>query len=620
MHGAASVKRPPMEHRLWGVGQGVSELGRSCAEEREESARENLFLEQDERAMQKAQGILNWGCGYTSAAALVQVAPNRSCNATALHAWRHKRGGHEGNASSGNASSGNASSGHRPRLALLMDALPSGCQITQEECPQLVAELAQIEGEINDNRMRLKAEARERAKDCDDNAQFAHVEMVGASRLQADLQEELSGATASLSSLTYREEELEEQRKRDEEDLHDAKAQCEEDVHRTLSGTICGLTKVRDSLWLLAGAQELPVDCEVTDWADHACSASCGKGTRESIREVIVEAQNGAECPPLSMVQECEEAACPTDCKVSEWSGWSKCSAVCDSGVQERTRSALTEAKNGGDACPQLVETQLCGQTPCDRDCKLGGWSAWSPCDKMCGGGTQHRKRDVVEPAIGGGTCDQDASAEAQACNQNPCSPTASYTCSGALEDIVLVVDTSGSVDAAGLAKLVELVTAMLDGYAPADGAANVAVVAMGKTAIKVSGLKADKAELTSRINSGGLDWRQGFCSLGSSLALAATVLRQEGRRGALPTVVVLAGGQFSDTYEAQQAKRRLEQRGARVVLAVVGQEKINTRLLGRFATDPPSDNLISIPTLASADDVSSAASKIVAGTCSAVV
>ncbi|CAK0819063.1 unnamed protein product, partial [Prorocentrum cordatum] len=139
---------------------------------------------------------------------------------------------------------------------------------------------------------------------------------------------------------------LEDQRTRDEEDLRDAKAQCFEDVHRTLSSTICGLTKVRDSLWLLAGADELPVDCEVTDWVDHACSATCGKGTRQSTREVIVENESGTGCPPLVMVQECEEMPCPTDCAVSEWSGWSKCSAVCDGGIQQRTRAALTEARN----------------------------------------------------------------------------------------------------------------------------------------------------------------------------------------------------------------------------------------------------------------------------------
>ena len=45
----------------------------------------------------------------------------------------------------------------------------------------------------------------------------------------------------------------------------------------------------------------------------------------------------------------CKEA--PTDCKQSSWGEWSKCSKSCGKGVQERTRTIVTPAKNGGKAC-----------------------------------------------------------------------------------------------------------------------------------------------------------------------------------------------------------------------------------------------------------------------------
>ena len=40
-----------------------------------------------------------------------------------------------------------------------------------------------------------------------------------------------------------------------------------------------------------------------------------------------------------------------TDCKQSSWGEWSKCSKSCGEGVQERTRTIVTPAKNGGKAC-----------------------------------------------------------------------------------------------------------------------------------------------------------------------------------------------------------------------------------------------------------------------------
>ena len=40
-----------------------------------------------------------------------------------------------------------------------------------------------------------------------------------------------------------------------------------------------------------------------------------------------------------------------TDCKQSSWGEWSKCSKSCGKGVQERTRTIVTPAKNGGKAC-----------------------------------------------------------------------------------------------------------------------------------------------------------------------------------------------------------------------------------------------------------------------------
>ena len=60
--------------------------------------------------------------------------------------------------------------------------------------------------------------------------------------------------------------------------------------------------------------------------------------------------------------------ACPqlVHCRVSEWSEWSNCSASCDQGMSNRTRTIIRHPKHGGNACPVLVETKTCHTRKCD--------------------------------------------------------------------------------------------------------------------------------------------------------------------------------------------------------------------------------------------------------------
>ena len=56
----------------------------------------------------------------------------------------------------------------------------------------------------------------------------------------------------------------------------------------------------------------------------------------------------------------------PVNCKLDEWSDFTKCNGTCDGvGYHSRTRNVTTEAKNGGDPCLNLVETHECN-TICD--------------------------------------------------------------------------------------------------------------------------------------------------------------------------------------------------------------------------------------------------------------
>merc|ERR1719343_1064390 len=101
------------------------------------------------------------------------------------------------------------------------------------------------------------------------------------------------------------------------------------------------------------------------------------------------------------MKRACNQQPCPIDCVASIWSGFSACSADCGGGARTRARRAKVKAKYDGTPCGDLTETEPCNMQACDRNCKLGHWSAWSACSKACGGGERIRRRTVKVPAIG---------------------------------------------------------------------------------------------------------------------------------------------------------------------------------------------------------------------------
>merc|ERR1719171_2181423 len=78
-------------------------------------------------------------------------------------------------------------------------------------------------------------------------------------------------------------------------------------------------------------------------------------------REVVQQNNSiGAPCPPLEFEQDCGAAACPVDCVVGQWDGWSKCTAGCGGGSQLRNRIPIVEAEHGGNPCSETQEARPC--------------------------------------------------------------------------------------------------------------------------------------------------------------------------------------------------------------------------------------------------------------------
>ena len=131
------------------------------------------------------------------------------------------------------------------------------------------------------------------------------------------------------------------------------------------------------------------------------------------------------------------------DCKVDKWSAWGNCNVACGGGTKTKTREVIEDAKNGGVACPDLEETDVCNTEECPGalspfcfsisiiiisllncgssvDCKVGPWRAVGECSATCDGGSKTIKREIVREAEHGGKACP-ALEETMVCNTDEC-------------------------------------------------------------------------------------------------------------------------------------------------------------------------------------------------------
>ena len=148
-----------------------------------------------------------------------------------------------------------------------------------------------------------------------------------------------------------------------------------------------------------------PTNCQVSDWSEwDTCSVTCGTGYQSKYRNVTSIESCGGTCNyNLTESQTCQ-GLLPKDCEVGNWSAWTTCSAKCGAGTETRTRNITSAAVCSGSCNYDLSETRNCsGGLP--TNCRVSKWSQWSRCSVICGIGIKTRKREVTSSAICGGSC-----------------------------------------------------------------------------------------------------------------------------------------------------------------------------------------------------------------------
>jgi hypothetical protein len=400
---------------------------------------------------------------------------------------------------------------------------------------------------------------------------------------------------------------------------------------------ICAVRMIRNAL-MSCSTKSPPSnisDCDVTDWVGDRCEDSQGNdlecdnscpqpnpfdcGGIQTITRDIVVAPNdfGLKCPELTRQRKCHQYKCPVNCALSDWSGWGKCSAECNSGVQTETRSVLVKPIHGGEACDALDDTQSCNTFSCDRDCSLEDWTAWSSCSMSCSmegyKGSQTRIRKVKVAKRAGGDCPEEPTDsrwyEVQACNTHECA--GDEICIAKM-DLILAIDASGSLKKEGFETLKTFATNLTARYrgqyfGMQDMKIGIALFGQGKIVNLPNGqttitpaknmlaLTDDMDKVKKKIEE--LPYQGGFTNMAQAIALSDVMLSQGGREDAQSAIMVISDGKYSMEYQTEQEINRTKAKNTMIfMLPVTESEDDQVQELKSWASIPSETNFERIP------------------------
>ncbi|XP_056290680.1 thrombospondin type-1 domain-containing protein 7B isoform X1 [Pseudoliparis swirei] len=183
-------------------------------------------------------------------------------------------------------------------------------------------------------------------------------------------------------------------------------------------------------------------------WMSHREVKEYGQGLRYRAVACIDQQGHLVDPPPCTdsgyMVEVCH-VPCPLDCKLSDWSAWSACSASCGSGLKIRSKWLREKSFNGGRPCPKLdLKNQVYEAAPCYSECGQYEWriEPWSICTintvddlPACGDGVQSRK---IRCRKQGTTSEDNSTLEDSLCEEEEMPPRAQVCFLACPEDCVV--------------------------------------------------------------------------------------------------------------------------------------------------------------------------------------
>lgn len=229
----------------------------------------------------------------------------------------------------------------------------------------------------------------------------------------------------------------------------------------------------------------------------------------------------------------------------------------------------------------------MCNVGACDADCQLGFWGEWSSCSKACGTGLRVRRREATEMARGMGKCPDEGSdlrLERISCNDLEC--PAELRCNSQV-DVLLVVDSSGSVRPEGFS-LEQSLARSLVSKVVGEGA-QVGVVAFADEAEVVAPLTFDAAALDEKI--GAMRWLGARTNLAAGLMTALNVLLSGSRASAQNVVVVVTDGSPNSQEDVRLAAAKVRDQAR--LLFVPTAESADLAALYSWASVPAEQNVV---------------------------
>jgi len=379
------------------------------------------------------------------------------------------------------------------------DKRAAKCSIKKSpQCFKLQERFLLIQSGIKDEKDELEESIQEMEDSCKETQKTLETQIQDSQEMMDNQQTKLAGATEKESTAGEKARQTAKENGQLDADLKKTMKTCSTN-YINFETEICALKKIRGELYKMKGGSAAVFqDCQVSKWEPEECSKSCAGGEQRLKRSVMTNANGGAKCLPQTAFKSCNQGPCPVNCVLSTWSGWSKCSAECGGGVQQRLREVKVAMKFDGTPCGATSETKSCNGQACEKDCDLTEWTSWSKCSKECDGGTMKRQKYIKSEPEGEGKCpgewDTDRLQYKQ-CNVKSCVVPAVASAKGEGKgylkcndtlDVVLLIDGSGSLGKKGWKAEIAMAKKFVDAF---------------------SGVQAGKAQLSVIVYSGPRTW-----------------------------------------------------------------------------------------------------------------